>query len=122
MPLTHIAEYQKLWQPVGISLVPLERCRFNESKSYLKSLESCCAGVPYIVSAGFPEQQILIDEGSAGRIARNDKPNQWIDNLYELLDPEVRREEGKINRAFAEKHDITERWIDWHNVYEQVLA
>lgn len=120
-PLTHIANYVELWAPVGVMLVPLERCAFNESKSYLKSLEACASGVPYIVSAGFPEQQILIDEGSAGRVARNDKPSQWIDNLYDLLDPDVRREEGKINRGIAEKHDITQRWEDWDTVYRQFM-
>ena len=120
-PLSNIAEYPNLWAPVGVMLVPLERCRFNEAKSFLKSLEACATGVPYIVSAGFPEQQILIDEGSAGRVARNDKPRQWIDNLWELMDPDVRREEGKINRAVAEKHDIADRWVDWARVYEQFM-
>lgn len=118
-PLTHIAEYPKLWEPVAIALVPLERCRFNEAKSFLKSLEACACGVPYIVSAGFPEQQILIDEGSAGRVARNDKPSSWINHLYDLLDPEVRRIEGKQNRAVAEGHDIKDRWKDWDTVYRQ---
>lgn len=121
-PLTHIAQYPNLWGPVAVMLIPLERCRFNEAKSYLKALEACCAGVPYIVSAGFPEHQILIDEGSAGRVARNDKPSSWIGHLEELLDPDVRRAEGKINRTIAERHDITERWIDWHEVYSQFMS
>ncbi len=120
-PLSHIAQYPGLWGPVGIMLDPLEKCAFNQSKSYLKSLEACACGVPYIVSAGFPEQKILIDEGSAGRMARNDKPSQWIDHLYELLDPEVRREEGMINRKIAEGHDIADRWTDWDDVYKQFI-
>ena len=120
-PLCHVAEYPRMWDPVGISLVPLERCAFNESKSFLKSLESCAKGVPYIVSAGFPEQQILIDEGSAGRVAKNEKPRQWLDHLYDLLDPEVRREEGAINRKIAEQHDIKDRWTDWDEVYKQLV-
>lgn len=120
-PLTHIANYPELWGPVAIMLIPLERCRFNEAKSYLKGLEACAAGVPYIVSAGFPEHQILIDEGSAGRVARNDKPSSWIRHLEELLDPDVRREEGKINRTIAEAHDITDRWKDWDDVYRQFM-
>jgi hypothetical protein len=120
-PLSHIAAYPQLWGPVAVMLIPLERCRFNEAKSYLKGLEACAAGVPYIVSAGFPEHQILINEGSAGRVARNDKPSSWIGHLEELLDPEVRRAEGKINRSIAERHDITDRWVDWDVVYKQFI-
>ena len=120
-PLCHIAEYPKLWQPINISLIPLERVYFNEAKSWLKQLESCAHGVPYIVSAKFPEQEMLIDEGTAGREARNDKPQQWIDHLYDLLDPEVRREEGAINRTIAEKHDIKDKCQEWAEVYRQLV-
>lgn len=120
-PLTHIAEYTKLWEPVGVSLIPLERCAFNESKSWLKQLESCAAGVPYVVSAKFPEQELLINEGTAGRQARNDKPQQWLDHWTDLLDPETRREEGAINRKIAENHDIQDRWRDWDDVYKQLI-
>ena len=121
-PLTHIANYTSLWLPVMVSLIPLERCAFNESKSYLKALESCAAGVPYVVSSGFPEQRILIEEGGAGRMARNEKPSDWRRHWEELLDPEVRAEEGKINRSIAERHDITERVQDWHDVYSQFMS
>ena len=118
-PLVHIAEYPKLWDPISVAVVPLERCRFNESKSFLKSLEACAAGLPYIVSDGLPEQRILIDEGSAGRLAKNEKPMTWRRHLTDLLDPEVRRAEGKQNRTVAEKHDIHDRWTDWDAVYRE---
>ncbi len=121
-PLCHIANYPGLWQPINISLIPLENVHFNHSKSWLKSLESCAAGIPYIVSAKFPEQRLLIEEGSAGREARNDKPRQWIDHLYDLLDPDVRTEEGKINRSIAEAHDIRDRWVEWAAAYGEVVA
>lgn len=120
-PLVPIWEYPRLWEPLNISLVPLEQVPFNHAKSWLKSLESCAAGVPYIVSAKFPEQDLLISEGSAGRTARNDKPQQWIDHLYELLDPDVRRVEGMINRQIAEKHNIADRWVEWNDVYEKLV-
>ncbi len=121
-PLSHIASYAELWVPVMVSLIPLERCAFNESKSYLKALESCAAGVPYVVSSGFPEQKILIEEGTAGRVARNEKPKDWRRHWEELLDPDLRAEEGKINRTIAERHDIAQRWQDWHEVYSQFIG
>ena len=121
-PLCHIAVYPNLWKPINISLIPLENVYFNHAKSWLKQLESCAAGIPYIVSAKFPEQRLLIDEGTAGREARNDKPQQWIGHLYDLMDPDLRREEGKINRAVAEAHDIRIKWTDWRDAYSEIVA
>ena len=120
--LCPIGEYPTLWGPVGISLIPLEHVAFNEAKSWLKQLESCAVGVPYIVSAGFHEQELLIDEGTAGREARNGKPSDWLDHMYDLLDPEVRRKEGAINRQVAERHDIRDRWTEWDSAYRQIVA
>jgi len=121
-PLTPIWDYPKLWAPINISLIPLEQVAFNHAKSWLKQLESCAAGVPYVVSAKFPEQDMLISEGTAGRVARNDKPSQWQDHLWDLTDPDVRAEEGAINRKIAELHDIKDRWIEWHDAYSQIMT
>ena len=120
-PLVHISQYPSLWETINLALIPLERCRFNEAKSYLKSLEASACGLPYIVSAGLPEQHILIDEGGAGREAKNERPQSWRDHLEDLLDPDVRRSEGRRNRAVAELHDIRHRWVDWHNVFSEYL-
>lgn len=119
--LCPIWEYPKLWLPVSISLIPLEKVHFNLAKSWLKSLESCAVGVPYIVSAGFHEQNLLIAEGTAGRVARNDKPRQWLEHLEDLIDPELRRKEGAINRAIAEKHDIRIKWTEWDAAYKEIV-
>ena len=120
-PLTHIAEYPRLWAPLNISLIPLEKVAFNQAKSWLKQLESCAAGIPYIVSHGFHEQDLLLSEGTAGRVAKNEKPQQWYDHMSDLLDPELRRKEGAINRTVAEKHDIKDRWRDWDNAYQEIV-
>ncbi len=120
-PICPIAEYPQLWAPVGISLIPLEKVYFNQAKSWLKQLESCAAGVPYIVSAGFYEQDLLRNEGTAGRVARNDKPSQWRAHLADLLDPDLRREEGRINRSIAEQHDIRAKWADWDAAYKEIV-
>ena len=117
-PLKPIWEYPSLWAPINISLIPLEQVPFNQAKSWLKQLESCAAGVPYVVSAKFHEQDLLLGEGTAGRVARNDKPREWLDHLDALLDPDVRRKEGMINRSVAERYDIRQRWIDWDSAFE----
>lgn len=120
-PLVPMNQYQTLWAPINISLIPLERVPFNDAKSWLKQLESCASGVPYIVSAGFHEQDLLLAE-TAGRSARNEKPAEWRAHLRELLDPTVRAIEGAANRLIAEKHDIRNRWVDWDAAYQQVIA
>lgn len=121
MPLCHVAMYPNLWKPLNVSLVPLERVRFNQSKSWLKQLESCAAGIPYIVSAKFSEQDLLLSEGGAGRRASNSKPSEWRAHLADLLDPDLRAEEGIQNRKIAENHDIRLKWTDWADVYADVV-
>ena len=120
--LCHVAQYPNMWAPLNVSLIPLERVAFNQAKSWLKQLESCASGLPYIVSAGFLEQDLLLAEGTAGRVARNGQPKDWRRHLEELLDPEVRRAEGAINRKVAEKHDISIKWQDWDDAYKQIMA
>ena len=120
--LVHVAEYPKIWSPLNISLIPLELVAFNQAKSWLKQLESCASGLPYIVSAGFHEQDLLLNEGTAGRRARNGHPSEWQRHLEDLLDPEVRRAEGAINRKIAEQHDISLKWTDWDSAYREIMA
>ena len=119
-PLCDISNYQQLWAPINVSLIPLEKVPFNEAKSWLKQLESCAAGVPYIVSAGFHEQDLLLSE-TAGRRARNEKPAQWREHLEDLLSAETRAAEGAANRKVAEAHDIRIQWTNWDKVFQEVL-
>jgi hypothetical protein len=118
-PLCHISQYPQLFQPLNVSLIPLEDVRFNHSKSALKALESSASGIPFIAS-DLPEQRWFVEHGGAGRLAKNHKPQTWVDNLVDLLDPEVRRLEGKQNRAHAELFDIREQWKQWDAVYQEV--
>jgi hypothetical protein len=121
-PNVPFKDYPGLWDDVGVSLVPLEDVAFNHGKSWLKSLESCASGVPYIVSAGFTEQDALIAEGTCGRTARSDRPREWLDHLDQLRDPHVRREEGRRNRLVAEANDVSKRWLEWLAVIEDVAG
>ena len=121
-PNVPFVEYPGLWDDVGVSLVPLEDCPFNRAKSWLKSLESCAAGVPYVVSAGFPEQLALIEQGTMGWVVRNDRPKEWTRVLDNLRDPDVRRAQGRVNRTVALANDIRVRWIEWLAVFEEVAG
>lgn len=128
VPHVPFTEYPRLWDRIGVSLVPLEDVSFNRSKSWLKGLESCAAGVPFIVSwkddptwqRGFPEYEALLAEGAIGRTFRIDQPSELLAHLEDLQDPEVRRKEGAANRLVAEANDIRVRWIEWLNVINDV--
>jgi hypothetical protein len=119
-PNVPFVDYPHLWDRVGVSLVPLEPVAFNRGKSWLKSLESCAVGVPYIVSAGFTEQDALIEEGSRGRTWS--KPRELLDHLDALMDPVVRRSEGADNRRVAERNDVRLRFVEWLAVFDQLVA
>ncbi len=120
-PLCSIQEYPKIWQPVNISLIPLEDCKFNRGKSALKQLESSACGLPYIAS-DLPEQRWFVEDGGMGRLAKRGKPQQWERHLEELLDPNVRRIEGNANRAHAEQFDIRDNWVQWDRVFRELGA
>ena len=120
-PLCHIGQYPGLFTPLAISLIPLEDQKFNHAKSALKALESSAAGVPYIAS-DLPEQRWFTEDGGMGRLAKNWKPQTWLDHLDELLDPEVRREEGVANRKHAEAFDIRDKWTQWADVLKEISA
>lgn len=115
-PLCHIAEYPKLWDPMNLALVPLERCAFNKGKSWLKGLEASACGIPFIYSSHMPEYDLL----GAGVKADNARPKTWRAALDDMLDPDYRREEGVRNRAIAEQHDIREGWRQWHDIFNEL--
>lgn len=121
-PNVAFRNYPTLWHRVGVSLIPLEDCDFNHAKSWLKGLESCAAGVPMIVSAGFAEYEALAAEGAFIRFARSDRPREWLGWLEELSDDVVRRHVGVINRAVAERHSMANRWLEWKAVLEDVAG
>lgn len=121
-PNVPFARYPWLWENVGVALIPLEDCAFNRAKSWLKGLEACAAGVPFIVSGGFPEYAALIEQGACGIIARNDRPKEWREALATCMDDGVRRRLGAKNREVAEANSIATRWLEWKAVLEDVAG
>ena len=85
-----------------------------------KALESSAAGIPYVAS-DLPEQRWFTEHGGMGRLAKNHKPWQWQQHWNELLDPDVRREEGAANRKHAEQFDIKDNWTQWAEVFDQLV-
>lgn len=114
-PIVPIAQYPKLWAPINLAIVPLEDSTFNRSKSWLKGLEASACGVPFVASR-LPEYELL----GVGRLAST--PGEWRRHLEELLDPEVRRAEGLVNRARAEELSIGNQWPQWADALQAAVG
>jgi len=109
--------YANVFMPIDIGIVPLTSNQFNEAKSNLKGLEYALSGIPFIAS-DTAEYRWLYESG-AGRIARSSK--DWIKNLKQLIDPEVRNEERQNNyKVAAEQFNIFTVKYKWSEAIELI--
>ena len=100
-------------------MIPLEDTPFNRSKSWVKGLEACAMGLPFVASK-LPEYESL----GVGRLVDQRKPNadqEWIDALLDLLIPSNRVAESARNRARAEELSIGRNWQVWDAVYREFV-
>ena len=103
-------DYPQLFSKIDIGVVPLNLpLDFNEAKSALKGLEYAAAGIPFVASPS-GEYRRLASMG-IGRIAST--PDEWINHLTELLDPEVRQAEATRARELLVHHSSFRRGFDW---------
>jgi glycosyltransferase involved in cell wall biosynthesis len=105
-----VRDYPERMFGMNIGLVPLNRVPFSEAKSNLKGLEYAAKGIPFIATPT-QEYRILYESG-VGRLAET--PDEWRDHATELLDPDVRREEGeRIREIVARDWTIEGRAEQW---------
>ena len=91
LPMSSPEKYPELLV-MDIGLAPLSSMAFNRAKSAIKLLEYSAAGIPAVVSK-LDAYEDCHNEFGLGRLAR--RPKDWIRNIQQLCDPEVRAEEGK---------------------------
>ncbi len=118
-PLCDMNGVPNLWAPISVAVIPIENTMFNRSKSWVKGLEACASGLPFIASK-LPEYEAL----GVGRLVdqrKSDASQQWVDNLVDLLEPETRVLESKRNRARAEELSIQRNWQVWDQVYREFV-
>lgn len=118
-PLCDMTQVPDLWAPISVAVIPLEDTVFNRSKSWVKGLEACAMGLPFIASR-LPEYEAL----SVGRLVdqrSSSAPQDWVDNLLELLVPDTRAAESARNRARAEQLSIQANWKEWDSVYRELV-
>jgi len=109
-PMCLVKDYPERMFDMNIGLVPLNRVPFSEAKSNLKGLEYAAKGIPFVAT---PTEEYRILYGSGvGRLAET--PDEWRDHVTELLDPDVRREEGeRIRRIVEAEWNIKDRGQQW---------
>lgn len=118
MPACPPWSYPDLLRGIDIGLVPLADVPFNRAKSWIKGLEYAAAGIPF-VAARLPEYEALAAHG-AGLLAST--PQEWIGHLDTLRDPDQRARVRAAGMHAADRLDLRERWIDWQETYEGLLA
>jgi hypothetical protein len=108
---TELGNYPSLWSPLRIALCPIESSSFGLAKSWVKGLEACARGIPFIAS-DHPAYREL----GVGRLVK--RPRDWVEHLEDLQDPVTYEAECLINRAKARELDIAKNWQHWANVLE----
>lgn len=109
-PMCLVKDYPDRMFSMHIGLVPLNRVPFSEAKSNLKGLEYAAKGIPFIATP--TREYELLAEAGIGRLAET--PDEWRDHATELLDPEIRREEGRRIRELVERDwDIKGKAEEW---------
>lgn len=111
---TNIGEYPNRLAGMDIGLVPLQKGKFNECKSWLKGLEYAALGVVPIVTP-IGDYQNLVDLGIA---IPAENPSAWYNKTRELiLDNDMRRELSDKCRKVASEWTIEGNSSKWWNAW-----
>jgi len=102
LPMAAPEDYPKLFQ-FDVGIVPLSGAPFNEAKSYIKGLEYAAAGIPFVATAT-GEYSSLAEQGIGVAVK---KPSQWLSQLRQLRNPDVRAERATQYRELVKQHDVS---------------
>lgn len=117
---TAISEYPKALVELDIGLVPLQRSKFNEAKSWLKALEYASLGIVPVVTPTADNMR-LVEMGAA---VKAEKPKEWYDSVRDLvLDHDMRQEFSQRCRKVAAdwtiEGNVQKWWKAWEHANEQ---
>lgn len=112
-PLCNIHNYPRLWEPLRVALIPIADTPFGRAKSWVKGLEACARGIPFIHSP-HTEYEAL----GVGLCAH--EPTDWVRYLEALEDPDFYQEQAAKNRARAIDLDIGTHWHEWASLFKSI--
>lgn len=103
---------------LGIGIAPLADTRFNASKSWLKPLEMCAAGVPWVASPRAEYTRLHVR--GAGLLA--ERPRAWYRELRRLREsPALRREMSEAGKSVAQGLRLEDHAWRWMEAWERAL-
>ncbi len=103
---------------LGIGIAPLADTRFNAAKSWLKPLEMCAAGVPWIASPRVEYERL--HKRGAGVLAG--RPRTWYREMKRLREsPALRREMSEAGREVARGLRLDDHVGQWADAWTGAL-
>ena len=101
---------------LGVGIAPLADTKFNRSKSWLKPLEMCAAGVPWVASPRAEYQRLH----ALGAGLTADRPRVWYRLLRELAESSERRTElSQAGREVARSLRLEDHAWRWAEAWER---
>lgn len=103
---------------LGIGIAPLADTRFNACKSWLKPLEMCAVGVPWVASPR--AEYARLHRRGAGVLA--DTPRRWYRELLRLkTDASLRGDRAEAGRQVAGELRMSRNSWRWLEAWEKAL-
>jgi hypothetical protein len=103
---------------LGVGVAPLADTKFNAAKSWLKPLEMCAAGVPWVASPR--AEYVRLHRMGAGVLA--DRPRVWHREIRKLLDsPALREEQSEAGRIVAEQNWLSDHAWRWAEAWDHAM-
>lgn len=104
---------------VGVGVAPLADTAFNAAKSWLKPLEMCALGIPWVASPR--AEYARLHARGAGVLA--DSPRRWYRELRRLVDsPALRADRAGAGREVAEGLRLSANAWRWMEAWERAHA
>jgi hypothetical protein len=101
---------------LGVGIAPLADTRFNAAKSWLKPLEMCALGVPWVASPR--AEYVRLHQRGAGVLA--DTSRRWYRELKRLTDsPALRAERAEAGREVAGGLRLSANAWRWWEAWER---
>lgn len=109
--------YPRLWDPLRVALCPLGDTEFAAAKSWVKPLEACARGIPFIASDCWEYRKLL---GLGGRVVSS--PESWGAALDRFMEAGAAERYTRGLRRRAERFSIANRWEHWAEVLKLAVS
>jgi glycosyltransferase involved in cell wall biosynthesis len=121
-----VAEFQRYWASWqwDVALAPLERNKFNLSKSSIKMLEASTLGIPCVASRIASYEKFARYSKELPKYVMADSGAEWKRKIRDLVvDKGLRESVGaEMLRVGKEYYNIAKNAVRWQTVFDSVLG